>query len=157
MKLNSCITKLKLEMNPAASALIQDIEAICDQNSHTILGDCIPHYVSDIQKVSQLTAESLLDCSFDQKVKDAMMNYLPPEGCKLLEKLTKGDQPKIELTYNSNANERLIIQDLQYRLDKLGVEGRARLVQDISAMHSFDVCEVVNKIYEVTRDNQKEK
>jgi len=69
VKLNPFITKIKLDMNPAASSMISEIETVLLQNSHTVCGDSIPNYKHDIREVSNKTAESLLQCAFEQKVK----------------------------------------------------------------------------------------
>lgn len=79
-------------MNPAASSMIQEIETILVQNSHSAFGDAIPHYISDIKNVSQLTAESLLDCSFEEKVRNSISTYLPEDSQKLLSVLTQKPQ-----------------------------------------------------------------
>jgi hypothetical protein len=62
---------MKLDLNPAASALIQEIEQVLIKNSHNVC-DAIPTYKHDIREVTRKTAESLLDCSFDQKVRDSL-------------------------------------------------------------------------------------
>jgi hypothetical protein len=38
------------------------------------------------------------------------------------------------------------------RLDMLGVEGRRQLVKDVSRLHSFNVCEIINSVDSVTDD-----
>ena len=40
-------------MNPAASAMIQEIEQVLVQNSHHVGGDSIPVYKQDIKEVSR--------------------------------------------------------------------------------------------------------
>lgn len=76
-------------MNPAASSMIQEIEQVLIQNSHQVGGDSIPTFKQDIREVSRKTAESLLDCSFDQKVRNTLLTFLPSQGKSLLEELTK--------------------------------------------------------------------
>jgi hypothetical protein len=65
VQVNSFITKIKLDMNPAASSMIQEIEQVLIQNSHQVGGDSIPTYKQNIKEVTRKTAESLLDCSFE--------------------------------------------------------------------------------------------
>ena len=67
-------------MNPAASAMISEIETVLLQNSHSAFGECIPHYIENINQVSMKTVESLLDCSIESKIKDAIKEYLPIES-----------------------------------------------------------------------------
>jgi len=60
--------------------MISEIEAVLSQNSHSVFGECIPHYIEDINQVSLKTVEALLDCSIEAKIKDAIKEFLPIES-----------------------------------------------------------------------------
>jgi len=50
-----------------------------------------------------------------------------------------------------------LTDNLHERLNSLGHEGRAQLMRDISHLHTFNVCEVVNQIGVVTKERKRER
>jgi hypothetical protein len=69
---NKHITRCKLDMNPAASLLIHEIEQACQKNSFKEGTDLISDCKENLRLMSNQTAELILDCSFDPKVREAV-------------------------------------------------------------------------------------
>jgi len=140
--------------------MISEIETVLLQNSHSVYGECIPHYIEDINQVSLKTVEALLDCSIETKIKDAIKEFLPIESQKILDELMHEDQTPIRrlpTTKVTHMNDSILTDNLQERLNKLSHESRTMLMQEISHLHTFNVCEVVNQIGVVTKERRREK
>lgn len=88
VKANPHIKSIKLDMNPAASSVIVQIEQALEENQKA--GPTADTFVEDIQNVIEKMTDSLLDCAFEPKVLDKMCEYLPLESQKTLKELTKG-------------------------------------------------------------------
>ena len=58
---------------------------------------------------------------------------------------------------NPTKNESILNQDYLFRLDLLGPEGKRKIMRDASNLHSFDVCNITQKIETLAQDVAVEK
>ena len=96
-----------------------------------------------------------------------MLPYLSAKGKQLLQEFTKERTTREQMfsqgkarsmSYRSQPSSiSCLNEDLQVRLDTLGNEGKRSLLKDVSKLHSFNVCEIINSVETVTDDTITER
>jgi hypothetical protein len=89
------------------------------------------------------------------------MLHLPSKAQALLAELTKplsSLETQLSRAYlNKHAAKDSLYPEYQFKLDSLGAKNKRKLLKSLSQIHSFQVCDIINKVDAVLAKEQEDK
>ena len=124
--------------------MLREIEQQLEVNSHSVGQIDAPQIKKQIKSLAKKTAESLLECAIDNKVKETLKEFLPSASYKILTNVL-----------NTHKSQNQTVSEQIYQgLMKVGTEATDQLFRDIQNLHSFSVCKVIETVDEVASDTE---
>ena len=124
--------------------MLREIEQQLEVNSHSVGQIDAPQIKKQIKSIAKKTAESLLECAIDNKVKETLKEFLPSASYKILTNV---------LNTHKSQNQ-TVAEQIYQGLMKVGTEATDQLFRDIQNLHSFSVCKVIETVDEVASDTE---